>query len=124
MFDSIKNLGAMAGLMKDLPRIKTRLEEVRRRAESSRVAATAGGGAVTAVASGRMRIESVVIEPALFAAFASAEDPVNRALATELIREATNAALEKAQAMMAEMLAEAARDLDLPISPEQLKGLL
>lgn len=122
MFDSLKNLGAMASIMKDMPRIKARMEEVRRKAEMSRVAAASGGGAVTVVASGRLRIESITIDPAVFAA--GGGDPESRALASELIREATNAALERAQATMAEMLGEAARDLNLPISTDDLKGLL
>ncbi|MBL9147448.1 MAG: YbaB/EbfC family nucleoid-associated protein [Phycisphaerae bacterium] len=121
MFDSLKNLGAMASIMKDLPRIKSRMEEVRRKAEASRVAATSGGGAVTVVASGRLRIESVTLDPAIFAA---GQDPESRALAAELVRQATNDALERAQAMLAQMLGDAARELNLPISAEELKGLL
>lgn len=124
MFDAFKNFGAMAGLVKDLPRIKARMEDVRRRAESTRVAASSGGGAVTVVATGRMRIESIVIEPALFAAFAPRGDAEDRAIAADLVREAVNGALEAAQMRTAEMLAEAARDLNLPISAEELKGLL
>ncbi|MFO0828866.1 MAG: YbaB/EbfC family nucleoid-associated protein [Phycisphaerales bacterium] len=122
MFDSIKNLGAMASIMKDLPRIKARMEDVRRKAESSRVAASAGGGAVTVVANGRMRVESVQIDPSVFAN--GGGDAEGRALAADLIRDATNAALDRAQAMLAQMLADAAKDLNLPISPEDLKGLL
>jgi DNA-binding protein YbaB len=128
MFDSfrnpLKNLGAMAGIMKDLPRIKARMEEARSQAEATRVAATAGHGAVTVVASGRMRIESIAIEPALFAAYAPHGDAGDRAIASDLVREAVNAALEAAQARAAEILGEAARDLDLPISTEDLKGFL
>jgi nucleoid-associated protein EbfC len=124
MFDSIKNLGAMAGIMKDLPRIKAKMAEVRMRAEQSRVAASAGGGAVTAVASGRMRIENITIDPVVFQAMASDSDPTNRVLAVELVREACNLALERAQQTMAEMLGDAARDLNLPISPEQLREFM
>lgn len=124
MFDSIKNLGAMAGIMKDLPRIKQKMGEVRIRAEQTRVAASAGGGAVTAVASGKMRIENITIDPVVFTAMAANDDPTNRVLAVELVREACNLALERAQGTMAEMLADAARDLNLPISPEQMKEFL
>lgn len=124
MFDSIKNLGAMAGIMKDLPRIKQKMGEVRIRAEQTRVAASAGGGAVTAVASGKMRIENITIDPVVFTAMAANDDPANRVLAVELVREACNLALERAQGTMAEMLADAARDLNLPISPEQMKEFL
>lgn len=124
MFDSIKNLGAMAGIMKDLPRIKQKMGEVRMRAEQTRVAASAGGGAVTAVASGKLRIENITIDPVVFTAMAEGDDPANRVLAVELVREACNLALERAQQRMAEMLGEAARELNLPISPEQLREFM
>ena len=124
MFDSLKNLGAMASIMKDLPRIKARMADVKRNAESTRVAASSGGGAVTVVASGRLRIESITLEPAIGASVFTGTDQENRALAAELIREACNSALDKAQQAMAEMLADAARELNLPISTDELKGLL
>lgn len=124
MFDSIKNLGAMAGIMKDLPRIKQKMAEVRVKAEQTRVAASAGGGAVTAVASGKMRIENITIDPVVFTAMGENDDPANRVLAVELVREACNLALERAQQRMAEMLADAARELNLPISPDQLREFM
>lgn len=124
MFDSIKNLGAMAGIMKDLPRIKQKMAEVRVKAEQTRVAASAGGGAVTAVASGKMRIENITIDPVVFTAMSENDDPANRVLAVELVREACNLALERAQQRMAEMLADAARELNLPISPDQLREFM
>ena len=124
MLDGFKNMAAMANLMRDLPRIKARLGEVRSKAESTRVAASSGGGAVTVVASCKLTIESVSVEPALLAALAGSGGPESQALAADLIREATNLALERARLSMMEALAEAARDLDLPISPEQLKELL
>ena len=124
MLDGFKNMAAMANLMRDLPRIKARLGEVRERAETTKVAATSGGGAVTVVASCKLTIESVSVEPALIAALAGSGGPESQALAADLIREATNLALERARLSMMEALAEAARDLDLPFSPDQLKELL
>lgn len=124
MLDGFKNMAAMANLMRDLPRIKARLGEVRAMAENTRVAASSGGGAVTVVASCTLTIESVRLEPALVAALAGSGGAESQALAAELIREATNLALERARQSMMDALAEAARDLNLPVSPEQLKGLL
>jgi DNA-binding protein YbaB len=117
MLDGFKNMAAMANLVRDLPRIKARLGEVRTMAENTR-------GAVTVVASCKLTIESVRLEPALVAALAGSGGPESQALAAELIREATNLALERARQSMMEALAEAARDLNLPVSPEQLKELL
>ncbi len=123
MFDALRNIGGMASLMKDMPKIKAKMEEVRRKNEAARVAASSGGGAVTVVASGRFRIESITVDPNVFAAIA-AGGPADRALAIELVREATNAALERVQQAMAESLGEAARELNLPISADQLKELM
>jgi len=122
MFDSLKGMAGMASLMRDLPRIRARLGEVRARAETTRVTATSGGGAVTVVATCKLTIERVEIDPNLLAALGS--DAANRDFAAELIREATNDALERARSAMMDALAEAARDLDLPISPAQLKEFL
>ena len=54
MFDSLRGMAGMAGIMKDLPRIKERLGQVKDEVARREVEATTGGGAVTAVASGRL----------------------------------------------------------------------
>ena len=55
MFDNLKGMASMAGLMKDLPRIKQMMEEAKTRLGETRVTAETGGGAVTAVANGQLR---------------------------------------------------------------------
>ena len=42
MFDQLKGLGAMAGLMKDLPKLKAQLEEVKQRLAEITVEAESG----------------------------------------------------------------------------------
>ena len=53
MFDSLRGMAGMAGLMKDLPKIKAKLELVKEEVAKREVEASTGGGAVTAVANGK-----------------------------------------------------------------------
>ncbi len=124
MFDALRNLTGMAGLMKDLPRIKARLEDVRSKLGDLRVSADTGGGVVRATATGKLRVVSIEVDPALMAALADPSNADDRALAQELIVGAVNAALEKAQQRAAEELARAAQELGLPLPPGGLGELL
>ncbi|MCH2145839.1 MAG: YbaB/EbfC family nucleoid-associated protein [Phycisphaerales bacterium] len=124
MFDSLRGMAGMAGLMKDLPRIKAKLEEVKADVASREVEASTGGGAVTAVANGRLRIVRVTFDHALLAGLIDPDVPEDGALAADLITGASNAALDKAQEMVAAALQEAAGDLGLPIPAGALEGLL
>ena len=124
MFDSLRGMAGMAGLMKDLPRIKAKLEEVKQDISSREVEASTGGGAVTAVANGRLRIVRIGFDHALLAGLVDSDVPEDGALAADLITGACNAALDKAQEMVAAALQEAAGDLGLPIPAGALEGLL
>ena len=124
MFDTLKGMAGMAGLLKDVPRIKTRMAQVKNDLASVTVHADAGGGAVRAAASGRLRIVSLVLDPSLCAGLADVHRAENREMAQDLIVIAVNAALEKAQARAAQELANAAQELNLPIPAGVLSGLL
>ena len=65
MFDSLRGMAGMAGLMKDLPRIKAKLEQVKEEVGGREVEASSGGGAVTAVANGKLRIVQIRFDQAL-----------------------------------------------------------
>ena len=77
-----------------------------------------------AVADGRLRIREVRIDPSMMNAIADSGDEGDRQLAEDLVAGAVNAALEKAQEMVTAKLAEAAKDLGLPMPPGGLAGLL
>lgn len=124
MFDAFKGMAGMASLMKDLPRIKARMAEVKEELAHSTVEATAGGGAVVAIADGSMRIRSISIDPVMLSSMATANDPADNAIAEELMVGAVNEALEKAQTMVTDRLAAAAQDLNIPLPPGGLGGLL
>jgi hypothetical protein len=124
MFDSLKGMAGMAGLLRDLPKIKAKMEDVKRELEAVRVEAETGGGAVRATANGQMRIVAVRVDDALFAGLVDAKNPDDRAMAEDLIAGAVNAALEKAKHVAGEKFGEAARELNLPIPAGGLGGLL
>lgn len=124
MFDSLRGMAGMAGLMKDLPRIKEKLEQVKAEVAAREVEATTGGGAVTAVANGRLRIVRIEFDHSLLSALVDGDSEEDRALASDLVTGACNAALEKAQEMITSSLGQAAGELGLPIPAGALEGLL
>lgn len=124
MFDNLRGMKEMAGLLKDLPRMKARMEEVKRELESVRVDGETGGGAVRCTASGDMKIVSVDVDPALLAALVGPPESADREMANELIVGAINAALTRAREAAASHMQAAADDLGLPIPPGGLDGLL
>jgi nucleoid-associated protein EbfC len=124
MMEQFKMMGALAGLMKNQERLREMSEELKQRLEQVRVSAETGGGAVRATASGKLRIVSIDIDPAMFQGLASSGSDEDRGLAEDLIAGAVNAALEKAQEAAQQEIAAMMGDLGLPNLPEGLGGLL
>jgi DNA-binding YbaB/EbfC family protein len=77
--------------------MQERLAEVQRELLRRKVEASAGGGMVTAVATGELRILEVRIEPALL-------EQGDREMLQDLVAAAVNAALQSAQRMVQEEL--------------------
>jgi len=111
MFDQMKAMGALAGLLKDKERVREIAEAVKDRLEASHVVGEAGGGAVRVTMSGKMRVVATVMDPAMLMGMAA--DEQSRAYAQALITEATNNAMEKAQVMIREEVARAAEELGI-----------
>lgn len=112
MFDQMRALGALTSLMKDKQKLADAAARIKDRLEATRVEGAAGGGAITVVVSGSMRVVSVRIEPAVAAAFSA--DERSRNMAQELIAQATNEAMAKAQVAAREIIGQEARELGLP----------
>jgi hypothetical protein len=89
---------------------QSKLAELQRELAMRRVEASAGGGMVTVVASGALRILEVRIEPSLLATG-------DRAMLQDLTAAAVNAALAQAQQMVQEELQKASAGLALPGTP-------
>lgn len=121
MFDNLKAMGTLASLFRDKDRLRAIGDRLRDKAEQLRAEGQAGSGAVRVTANGLMRIVAVELSPA---ALTSMDDPHARALVEQLIVDATNDALGRAQDRMRQALEEEARALGLPGVPPELTHLL
>jgi DNA-binding YbaB/EbfC family protein len=105
MFEMFKGMGAMAGLLGNLPKLKAEMEKLQRKMNEIVAEADAGAGMVKVKCNGRMEVVSVTIgEEAL----------KDRELLEDLIRGATNVALMKAKQQVAEETNRVAMELGLP----------
>ena len=124
MIDSLKNMAGLAGLMKDLPKIKAKMAEVREQLGELIVEAETGGGAVRAKANGLLRVVAVEVDQALLSGLVDSSNPDDRAMAQDLIMGAVNAALTKAREAAEQQMAEAAGEMGLPMPPGGLGSLM
>jgi hypothetical protein len=121
MFDQMKQAAKLASMLKDLPKIKARIESVKEELARHSVEGVAGGGAVTVRVSGQLRVLSVECSPVLLAGLT---EPASRSHAQQLIAEAVNDGMAKAQEMIAAAVHKAAEEMDLPVPEGMLSGLL
>lgn len=122
MFDKLRAATQMAGMLKDLPRLQAKMEEVRARLSTTQVEGSAGGGAVKAVAFCDLRIDSVTLDPSVFRGIATGS-PSDQSYANRLIADAVNDALARARARMAEELGRAAAESGIDLPPDILAKL-
>jgi len=88
-------------LVKKAQEMQTRMAQVQQELARRSVEGSSGGGMVTAVATGELRIREIRIEPSLF-------DGGDREMLQDLVAAAVNAALAAAQKMVQEELQRAA----------------
>ena len=87
--------GNMANMMKQAQAMQERLGKIQEEAETKTVEASAGGGMVTIMANGGMKITKITIDPEVL----KSDDPE---MLQDLLVAATNEALRKAKELMAE----------------------
>jgi len=124
MFESLKGMAGLAGLMKDLPRIKRRMEEARQRLGACLVTGEAGGGAVRVHADGAMRVHRIEIDRALLAGLVEGNGERDHQAAEQLLADAVNEALRQSRRTAELEIAAAAEELDIPIPAGALSGWL
>jgi DNA-binding YbaB/EbfC family protein len=100
-----KELGALAGLMKNLPKIKEEVDRLQQRLGQLIAEGDAGGGMVKVRVTGKMEMVSCII---------SADALSDRELLEDLVRSATNQALDRARQQVAEETTKMASGLGLP----------
>jgi hypothetical protein len=118
MFDNLKAMGAIAGLLKNQDKLRVTADKIKSKLASARIEAQAGGGAVRATVDGQLTVIAVELSPALASSLGT---PEARATAGAMIAEAVNAASEQARQRLAEEMAREADAMGLP--PEMLQGL-
>ena len=97
----------VSNVVKQAQLMQERMEAVQSEIEQKSVEATAGGGVVTVVMSGKQEITSVKIKP-------EAVDPEDVETLEDLIMVAVNDAVKKADDMMAEGMSEITGGINIP----------
>lgn len=115
MFDKLKAMGALAGLMKNQDGLRQAADRVKEKMERTRCTGQAGQGAVRAVVDGKLRVVEVELAPALAAGIAT--DDRTRQLAGTLIAQAVNDGITQAITRLREAVAQESQALGLPDIP-------
>lgn len=93
--------------MRQAQQLQKRMMELQKELESATVEATAGGGVVKAVVSGKMRVESLEIDP-------EAASPDDVEMLQDLVLAAVNDGIQKAQEMAASRMSALTGGLKIP----------
>ncbi len=94
-------------LLRQAQQLQKQMLKLQEELESAMVEATAGGGVVKAVVSGKMRLESLTIDP-------QAVDPQDVEMLQDLVVAAVNEALQKAQDMAAQKMSAITGGMKIP----------
>lgn len=108
MFDALKNLGSLPGLMAKAREMQDKMKAMQEELARKTVTADAGAGAVQATCNGRMELVRMKIEKEKL------PDPNDIELLEDLIVAAVGAAQGKAADMARDEMQRAASDLGLP----------
>ncbi len=93
--------------MRQAQQLQRRMEELQSELESATVEATAGGGVVSVVVTGKMTIESITIDPEVVS-------PDDVDILEDLVTAAINEGLAKAQEMANSKMSELTGGLNIP----------
>jgi DNA-binding YbaB/EbfC family protein len=114
MFDALKNLGGMAGIMQKAQQMQARMKDVQEELGRKQVTADAAGGVVTAVVNGKLEVVKIRIDKTKI-------DVNDTELLEDVIVAAVNAAQAKAAEMVRTEMGKVTADMGLP--PGMLPGM-
>lgn len=100
-------MGNMGGMMKQVQKMQKDMAKMQEELEEKEVEASAGGGVVTVVATGKKIIKSIEIKP-------EAVDPDDVEMLEDLILAATNEAIRKAEEMVSSEMGKITGGLNMP----------
>jgi len=98
---------SMLEMMKQAREMQKKMAKAQKKVAKAEITAAAGGGMVTVVVTGKLVVKSITIEPSLVA-----DGDVR--MIQDLVTSAVNAALQKAQDVMAEEMKEVTGGLNIP----------
>ena len=104
---SFKGGGNMNQMLKQAQKIQQDMLKAKQEAEERSVEASAGGGAVSVVVSGKMELLELKINP-------EAVDPGDLEMLEDLIKAAVNQGIRNAQAMLDDVMGKVTGGLNLP----------
>lgn len=107
MFEGLKGLGDMAGMMKKVMEMKNRMEEIKEALGKEHVEGSAAGGMVRVQMSGKMEVLDLKIEREVV-------DPEQVELLESLCKAAFNDALAKTHELVKVRMKDAAGGLEIP----------
>ena len=93
--------------MKQAQKIQSQIAKVQEELAQKTIEASAGGGMITVVVSGKQEVVSIKIEPEVV-------DPKDVEMLQDLVVAAVNEALRKAQEMVAEEMSKVTGGLQIP----------
>ncbi len=99
--------GGMGNIMKQAQQMQKRMAQMQQELEERRFEATAGGGMVTAVVSGKQQLISLTIDP-------KAVDPEDVEMLQDLVVVAVSEALKQSQKIAEEEMGKITGGLNIP----------
>jgi len=99
--------GGMGNIMKQAQQMQKRMAQLQQELEERRIEATAGGGMVTAVVSGKQQLISLTIDP-------KAVDPEDVEMLQDLVVVAVSEALKQSQKIAEEEMGKITGGLNIP----------
>ena len=94
-------------MLRQAKQLQQQMMKIQQELEEATVEGTAGGGAVRAVVSGKLRVESITIDP-------DAVSPDDVEMLQDLVMAATNEGLQKAQDMASNRMGAITGGLNIP----------
>ena len=114
MFDQMKNLKQLAGLMGNAGELREKMEKFQAELERLTAEADAGAGAVRVVVNGKMTVLSVTLDPVMTAALVGEGAEADKTMIEELIVSATNEAIRRVQEQVKQEMAKMTGGMNLP----------
>ena len=98
---------SMMEMMKQARDLQKKMKKIQKKVEAAEITATAGGGMVTVVVNGSLEVKTIQLEDNIVA-----DGDVR--MIEDLVLSAVNAAIKKAQDMMADKMKEATGGMNIP----------